>query len=138
MPTVPNWIPRAVVYVPGYGTTPARAYPITDWRATRTQVVVTYKARGREIEGRFRLADLRGVSDRDRHTYLLAPDDPRVIEARRAAKLESVLANLTTTALADRPGTPASPDRDAEAIARYATALRDAATKALAELEPLL
>ncbi len=80
MPSVPNWIPRAVIYG-RWGT----VTPITGYRATRTQVVVTTAG---NRERRFRLDNLHEVG---RPHYgadvLMAPDNPRVVAALRKAAI---------------------------------------------------
>jgi hypothetical protein len=83
MTTVPNWIANAVV------TNRRRTVvqPITGWRATKTQVVVSCASR-QEI--RFRLDDLSefGKDQYDSARLLLvAPDDAELAHAARRRKL---------------------------------------------------
>lgn len=93
MPTVPNWIAKAIV------TDPQRlvSYPITSWRATKTQVVVS-TATQQEI--RFRLDGLTEVG-KDRYNpsryELVAPDDARLAAAQRRAVLDNARVKVMWT-----------------------------------------
>lgn len=93
VPTVPNWIAKAVVTNSGR----TAAYPITGWRATRTQVIVSTE---REQEIRFRLSDLREVG-RDRYSpsayHLVPPTDARLHAAARRRKLNAARGEVLWT-----------------------------------------
>jgi len=83
MTAVPNWIANAIV------TNRARTFaePITGWRATKTQVIVSTAS---HQERRFRLDDLSevGVDRYDpRRLTLVAPDDAELAAAARRRKL---------------------------------------------------
>jgi hypothetical protein len=137
MPSVPNWIPRAVVIMPsGSRMHPDEAFDVKDWRATRTQVVVTL-ANANRTEHRFYLDGLRpvGSSYRDRRIELLDGADPDVqrrlafIRADRAVNQLETMVNLAPFGKARG---------DAGKQLDLAVAIRDAATAAIEALEPLL
>jgi hypothetical protein len=127
MATVPNWIAKAVILYSN------AAVPITEWRATRTQVVVRTSPTG--PERRFSLDRLREVGKGWGAPVLAAPDDPRVVAIREQkivnAALGDVLAEVERHRLQDSGQAP-------EDAVRKLTAIRDAATKALAELSEVL
>lgn len=91
MATVPPWISKGYVYQSGPG---ARAYQITEWRATQTQVVVHVAALPGEL--RFDLDSLLGIGSRSRGLRLLPPDDIWVLDAIREQAVRSIVADLRT------------------------------------------
>jgi hypothetical protein len=134
MPTVPNWIGHSVVILPSRNSLRAdRAYRVTSWRATKTQVVVTLDTPNR-TEARFYLDGLVGVGG-DRGAALLDATDPvtvkrgALINSRRAvAELETVMALARLDRIRSDP----------EALATEIGRIRDAATAALASLAEVL
>lgn len=89
--TVPNWIGDAVAVDLAFGNVGpnANAYPVRGWRATKTRVMVTLGGNYWSTnEVAFRLDDLGQVGKPPYSAmYLLAPDDPRAIEAVRSMKI---------------------------------------------------
>lgn len=80
MATVPNWIAKAVIVDPQR----SEVHPITEWRATKTQVIVRTAPTG--PEHRFYLDSLTLVggpkSFPETRVHLAAPDDPKITEIR--------------------------------------------------------
>lgn len=129
-PSVPPWIPRAMILVsrhgPGFDLTAT-----TSWRATRTQVVVTDD---RGIERRFRLTDLGEIGAVNYPAWLVSPDDPRVLAAARDRAIEHATASVLVAVNKQRlqDGTQTLD----QAITKL-EAVRMAATEALASLADL-
>jgi hypothetical protein len=139
MATVPNWIAKAVIYESlDYGRR-ARVIPTTGWRATKTQVIVTYDGPRGPSERRFRLADLREVHSRtawDSNLAVLAdPSEDRVMQARVEMTRSSAVATLKSVIADTRLDASAM---DAEALVVAIGRIQRAATKALADLADLL
>jgi hypothetical protein len=133
MPTVPNWIAKAYVY----SAHPLSALPIKSWRATKTQVVVTYVDEyGVTRETRFRLADLTEIGREGRWSSrlrLCAPDDEQVLRALPQQAISKGV-DLIRKASADLQTWGMTPEQGAERFAR----IRDAAAEALAGLAEYL
>jgi hypothetical protein len=131
MPTVPNWIAKGYALDRTDFRRP-RAYKVTHWRATTTQVVVELE--GRPGEFRFGLDGLRGTGHL-RAIILMAPDEWAVADALADATRRRALTDLRQ-AIDDNPLN----DSDASAEDLLATfgRIRDAATKAMADLADLL
>jgi len=133
-PTVPNWIAKAVVYVPGY-TGGGAIQPTTDWRATKTQVIVTVGGRDR----RFYLDTLTEVGSGNRHsthaTRLLPADAPEVLAAIRDAQ---VRAARNAVFLAVEKARLQDSKKGAEETLRALDSIIAAATKAMASLTEVL
>lgn len=129
MATVPNWIAKGYAYQ----DYPRKAYRITEWRATPTQVVVHVEGLRHEL--RFSLDDHRriggGASSRMR---ILPPDDRRVVDAIRQATTSAVVSDLRD-AMDERLDASAM---DAEALVVAIGRIQRAATKALADLAEVL
>lgn len=128
MPPVPNWIAKAVVLYAN------KAVPTTEWRATKTQVIVRTEPTGPEI--RFYLDGLRRVGDHGFSAVLLvAPDDPRVIDLNTAQVVNdaryTVLNEVDNQRLQDS-------SQDAETVAAKLTAIQGVVNKALASLAEVL
>lgn len=135
MPTVPNWIAKAVVLTPTF-MGPDIIQPTTHWRATNTQVIVQTGPGSGDL--RFYLDTLTKVGSSKRalsSPRLVPPDHPAVITARReqtvAAARHAVLDEVAKQRLQD------SSD-DAEAAVAKLSAIRDAVDKALASLAEVL
>jgi hypothetical protein len=131
MTAVPNWIAKGYVYVRPRGLGPGRVYPITSWRATTTQVIVT--AEGMRGEARFRLDRLREVGQRDNPLTLVAPTDERVAEVQRAITVNNAVGTLKA-AMDER----IQADMGVEELVLTIGRVQRAATKALAGLADLL
>jgi hypothetical protein len=135
MPTVPNWIAKAVIFTPNRRLDGGTVQPIAGWRATKTQVIVT--AGGRER--RFYLDSLTEVGQPkdfvQLRTRLLPPDAPEVAEARRvqviAAASAAVVAEVDRQRFQDT-------HTDAGAMMSKLDAVRDVVTKAIASLAEVL
>jgi hypothetical protein len=139
MATVPNWIAKAVIYESlDYGRR-ARVIPTTGWRATKTQVIVTYDGPRGPSERRFRLADLREVRSQNAWHGNLAsladPSEDRVVEARAEMVRSSAVATLKKVIEDTRLDASAM---DAEALVLAIGRIQRAATKALAALADVL
>lgn len=132
MPTVPNWIPRAVVYIAAPGTNPGTFVDTSGWRATRTQVIVTLDTPER-TEVRFYLDGLRAVGRRG--FELLDPSDPKVERRMVSIKMRHALDDLETTMALARLSHSRG---NAEELVTKISAIQRAATKALAALSDLL
>lgn len=93
MTSVPNWIPRAVIYE----TSPTeRVVKIIGWRATKTQVVVTAPTHLGPVERRFKLDGLTEITGKGswNRARLLPPDDNWVIKAKRAQAVRAAHAHV--------------------------------------------
>lgn len=135
MPTVPNWIAKAVIVTPSLsGDT---ITPIVGWRATGTQVIV--RTSPRAPERRFYLDGLALVgqpkSFREQRIRLEPPDAPVVVRARRERVVGSardhVIITIEKQRLQDR-------STDAAETAAKLLALRTAVDQALAALAEVL
>lgn len=131
MATVPNWIAKAVIVHPGrYGE--ASLTGTRDWRATKTQAVVTDEY-GRER--RFYLDTLTEVggtrSVPELCVHLAPPDDPVVITSKRASAVSKAGAMVLDEVERQRLQDHAD---DAGVMVQKLTAVRDAANAALAGL----
>jgi hypothetical protein len=134
MPAVPNWIPHAIVILPGLLPGLDEAIPVKDWRATKTQVVVTLD-NPKRTEMRFYLDGLRPVGSDSRGAKLLDGRDLVTVAHVQRIRADEAVAELEFEIALARF------DRirgDREAQARLISDLRDKATAALAALEPLL
>lgn len=130
MPSVPNWIAKAVIYENSYTQA---VTPTSGWRATSTQVVVTVATSRGTSERRFSLNSLIEVDTGLplwRRAFLLAPDDPRVIWAKHEAVTRRarnhVRAALEEQRLDDSAG-------DVEATIKKLLAIRIALDEAIAQ-----
>lgn len=135
MPTVPPWISHAIVVIPSRSrTSPDDACPIKDWRATKTQVVVTLDNPNRS-EMRFYLDGLRAVGARYGEPELLDADAPETV--RRVARIRSAraIADLETAMALN---VIAHNRNDPEALVTEIGRIQRAATEALARLADLL
>lgn len=131
MATVPNWIAKGYALDRTDFRRP-RAYKVTRWRATPTQVVVELE--GRNGEYRFRLDDLRGTG-RVRAMTLVAPDGPETKAAFNDTVKQRVIADLRN-AIDDNPLNDT--DADVEDLVLTIGRIQRAATKAMAKLADLL
>lgn len=130
MPTVPNWIAKAVVITRDRGSDRV-AYPVKSWRATKTQVIVTIDAPNR-AEARFYLDGLVGVGA-DRGAELV---DPEVAKDRLARiRSNQAVSDLETAMVLARLDRVRS---DPEALVTEIGKIQRAATKALAALADVL
>lgn len=135
MPSVPNWIAKAVI-IASSGSGDA-VTPITEWRATKTQVIV--RTRTDSSERRFYLDTLTQVGQpkyfREMRIRLEPPDSPAVLAAQRQAVIRnaqnSVSIEITRQRLQDTA-------RSSEELAVKLTAIVDAANAALALLAEVL
>jgi hypothetical protein len=135
MPTVPNWIPRAWVLLPSRGTSrPDEIVRTVSWRPTPTQVVVTLD-NPKRTELRFWLDGLRPVGHENRRAELLDGDAPETQAMVARIRAEEAVADFETVLNVTRMDHVRD---DREAQARLIGQVRDAATAALAALEPLL
>jgi predicted alpha-1,6-mannanase (GH76 family) len=136
MPTVPNWIAKAVIYESRDHGSRADITPVLWWRATATQVVVECKRRGERVERRFRLDDLREVG-RGRYgaAELHSADDERVVRALAQNRKHDAVSTLN--GVIDDTRLDAS-SMDAEQIVLAIDKIQRAATKALADLGEVL
>lgn len=136
MPTVPNWIAKAVIYESrDYGRS-AVVIPITGYRATKTQVVVTCAGARGPVERRFRLdklTELGGGTWSPHMARLLPADSEKVIAAQRSMVREGAIETARRVADA-RLNSSMSAEQAASTISK----MRDELTRALAALEPLL
>lgn len=133
MPTVPNWIGHSIVILPsGSLIRPDEAIPVKSWRATRTQVIVTLD-NPRRTEVRFHLDGMVGVAG-DRGADLLDAEAETTKRRVEVIRYREAFADFRTTVNLTR----LDGDRDYEDAAARITAIRDAATKALGALAPLL
>jgi hypothetical protein len=129
MATVPNWIAKGYVYQ----DYPRMAYRITEWRATRTQVIVHVDGLRHEL--RFSLDDLRRIGGgASSNMRILPPDDRRVVDAIHQATTRAVVDDLRA-AMDERLDASVM---DAEALVVAIGRIQRAATKALADLAGLL
>lgn len=135
MPAVPNWIGKAYA-VSGYGRN-RRAYPVTSWRATKTQAVVALDINGRPVEYRFRLDDLREVGRGYDGMRLVAPDSDEATEALRLAKIRAAR-NLLDDAVEKHAAFMRQGNYDVESVVASISNVQRAATKAMADLADLL
>jgi hypothetical protein len=140
MATVPNWIANAVIYESlDYGRR-IRVIPTTGWRATKTQVIVTYDGPRGPSERRFRLEDLGEVGRRQGAWWhsdlatLADPSEDRVVKAQAAMLRESVVGNLKS--IIDKTELDAS-EMDAEALAVAIDRIHSACSVAIIELGEL-
>lgn len=137
MPTVPNWIAKAVIYTPGYGTTNGSVTPILSWRATNTQVVVEVMRRGVRVERRFRLDKLTEVGQSSSHHLprLMPPDASEVLAVQ-----ERVVVNQARSMVLNEVATQRLVDSSAsaDAVLTKLLAVQDAVNKAIASLGPVL
>lgn len=137
MPGVPNWIPRAVIYVPRYSG-PGEITPIMGYRATRTQVIVTAPGLRGPVERRFRLSDLTEVGDKhygSRRTRLASPDEPEVRADMRQPVVDKALASVLTAVNAERLQ---DGGQTADEATRKLLAVQSACAAALALLSEVL
>ena len=136
MPSVPNWIAKAVIYTPGYASE-GTVMPIRGWRATQTQVIVSVVGPRGPVERRFKLDGLTeiGGSDRYRRARLIDPDSPEAITARRAQAIQRARAHILTAI--DKQRLQDSSD-DAEAMIKKMFALRVAVDEAIAQVGEVL
>jgi hypothetical protein len=139
MATVPNWIAKAVIYESLDHGRRARVIPTTGWRATKTQVIVTYDGPRGPSERRFRLDNLREVRSQNAwHSNLASLADPsedRVMQARAEMTRASAVATLKGVIADTRLDASAM---DAEALVVAIGRIQRAATKALADLAEVL
>lgn len=133
MATVPNWIAKGYA-VSGYGRN-RRAYAITSWRATQTQVIVSLD--GLNGECRFRLDDLTQTPRRLDSMRLVAPDDESLSELRRLALTRRVRRELDD-AIDDHLTFMRTGDYEPERVIASISNVQRAATKAMADLADLL
>lgn len=139
MPSVPNWIPRAVILTPGYGNSRGTVTPTTGWRATNTQVVVTAVngLSGTVVERRFYLSTLTEVGQpkHRQSAHLADPDDPEVLKALADKAIRNacghVLAAIEKQRLQDS-------STDAEATVKKLFAIRVAVDEAIAQVGEVL
>lgn len=134
-PSVPNWIPRAVIFAPGYGNSRGTVTQTMGWRATNTQVIVTVPS---GLERRFYLETLTevGQSKRSiRSARLAAPADPEVVAARTDKAISDarnhVLVAIEKQRLQDS-------STDAEATVKKLFAIRVAVDEAIAQVGEVL
>jgi hypothetical protein len=130
MASVPNWITSAVVY----GSTGASVdvQPVLSYRATKTQVIVTVQGSRGRVELRFRLKSLREVGSGDYSPRRLLPsDDPRVVGASRRMKMDRARSDAHVAVVLARLQDSTA---DLDLLVTKLSAIRDAATKALAAL----
>lgn len=134
MATVPNWIAKGYVFVPGFTQHSDAVYPVNHWRATRTQVVV--QVDGLNGEFRFYLDTLKeaGHSGTWDRKSLAAPDDSEVVKTLPEMTKRTAVADLKK-ALTEPLDASAM---DAEALVVAIGRIQRAATKALADLADLL
>lgn len=133
MPTVPNWIAKGYA-ISGYGRG-RRIYRVTAWRATKTQVVVTLGASGRET--RFRLTDLCEVGRSYGGLRLVAPESDEVTEALRLSKIQGARNGLDH-AIEEHQACMRAGVSDVESVVASISNVQRAATKAMADLADLL
>jgi len=135
MSTVPNWIPRAWVLLPSSSRLrPDEIVRTLSWRATHTQVVVRLD-NPKQTAMRFWLDGLRPLGNENHGAKLLDGDDPETQAMIARIRADEAVADFETALNTTRM------DRvrgDREAQARLIGQVRDAATAALAALEPLL
>lgn len=137
MPTVPNWIAKAVVYQSRDRGLRSEVLDILSWRPTRTQVVVTVQTARGHTERRFRLAGLTeivGGRSSALPASLIPRDDPRVLKARRSQQVRTTIDDLRAALLDEQ----LDPSMDVEELLAAADRIQRAATKAVAELGELL
>lgn len=130
MTSVPNWIPRAVIFDPDRYYSSAPVTPIVEWRATKTQVIVRTSPTGRER--RFYLDSLTEVGQpkyfSDLRTRLEAPDAPVVLAAQRDQTIRTAKAHLSSIIEKQR----LQDTTDAEATVKKLFAIRVAVDEAIA------
>ena len=133
MATVPNWIAKAIVFVPAPShLDPGIFVPTASWRAAKTQVIVTLDVPER-TEVRFYLDGLREVGHHGRE--LLDPSDPKVMHRMVSAKSRRSVNDLQTAVALARLDQSRG---NAEELVTKISAIQRAATKALADLADLL